>query len=155
GIFLPLSTLASPQGQRQTSDNPDVERLRIQAEERAREETEQKDWETRIFPVRYVDLRQLTNALSMFRAKMQSSPELHVISVRAPKDIMPAIEDAIKRLDVPQPRREAELTINVIIGSDQAEPAAALPANLNGVVNQLKGILSYKSYRLLDTLIKR
>jgi hypothetical protein len=91
----------------------------------------------------------------MFRAKMQSSPELHVISVRAPKEIMPAIEDAIKRLDVPQPRREAELTIYVIIGSDQSEPAAALPANLSAVINQLKGVLAYKGYRLLDTLIRR
>jgi hypothetical protein len=153
GSVIPLNSLAA-QGQRQTSD-PEVERLRIQAEERAREETEQQNWETRIFPVKYVDLGQLNNALSMFRAKMQISPELHVISVRAPKEIMPAIEDAIKRLDVPQPRKEAELTIYVIIASDQAEPSAAIPPVLNPVINQLKGVLAYKSYRVLDTLITR
>lgn len=142
-------------GAQQRSDNPDVEKLRIQAEERQRQEEEQKDWETRIFTVRYVDLGQLTNALSMFRAKMQSSPELRVLSVRAPKEIMPAIEDAIKRLDVPQPRREAELTIYVIIGSEQPEPSGSIPAILNPVVNQLKGVLAYKGYKLLDTLLTR
>jgi hypothetical protein len=154
GILLPLSSLAAAQGQRQTSD-PEVERLRIQAEERQREEEEQKSWETRIFSVRYADLGQLTNALSMFRAKMQSSPELHVLSVRAPKEIMPAIDDAIKRLDIPQPRKEAELIIYVIMASDQPEPASAIPSNLNSVINQLKGVLSYKGYKLLDTLITR
>jgi hypothetical protein len=154
GILPPLSSLAAAQGQRQTSD-PEVERLRIQAEERQREEEEQRSWETRIFSVRYVDLGQLTNALSMFRAKMQSSPELHVLSVRAPKEIMPAVEDAIKRLDIPQPRKEAELMIYVIIASDQPESPSAVPQNLNPVINQLKGVLSYKGYRLLDTLIAR
>jgi hypothetical protein len=150
---LPWSAFAGQQGQR--SDNPDVERLRIQAEEKARQEVEQRDWETRIFPVRYVDLQQLTNALSMFRAKMQSSQELHVISVRAPKEIMPAIEDAIKRLDVPQPRKEAELTIYVVVGSDQPEPPSAIPSSLNTVINQLRGVLAYKGYKLLDTLLAR
>lgn len=153
GSVMPLRSLEA-QGQRQTSD-PEVERLRIQAEERAREEAEQQNWETRIFPVKYVDLGQLNNALSMFRAKTQISPELHVISVRAPKEIMPAIEDAIKRLDVPQPRKEAELTIYVIIASDQAEPSTTIPPALNPVINQLKGVLAYKSYRVLDTLITR
>jgi len=153
GSVMPLRSLEA-QGQRQTSD-PEVERLRIQAEERAREEAEQQNWETRIFSVKYVDLGQLNNALSMFRAKTQISPELHVISVRAPKEIIPAIEDAIKRLDVPQPRQEAELTIYVIIGSDQAEPSTAIPSVLNPVINQLKGVLAYKSYRVLDTLITR
>jgi hypothetical protein len=154
GSLFPLSSVAA-QGQRQTSD-PEVERLRIQAEERQREEEEQRSWETRIFPVKYVDLFQLTQALSMFRAKMQSSPDLHVLSVRAPKEIMPAIEDAIKRLDVPQPRRAAELTIYVIIATDQPDPSApGLPANLSPVLTQLKGVLSYKGYRLVDTLIMR
>lgn len=156
GTLLPLSVYAAPQGLRQTSDNADVERLRIQAEEKAREDVEQRDWETRIFPVRYVDLVQLGKALSMFRAKMQSSQELRVLSVRAPREIMPAIEDAIKRLDVPQPRKEAELTIYVIIAADQSDVSASnLPPNLNPVLNQLKGVLAYKNYRLVDTLITR
>jgi hypothetical protein len=154
GSVLPPSSFAAPQGQRQTSD-PEVERLRIQAEERQREEEEQRSWETRIFSVRYVDMGPLTNALSMFRAKMQASSELHVLSVRAPKEIMPAIEEAIKRLDVPQSRKEAELMIYVVIASDQPDPASAIPSNLNTVINQLRGVLSYKGYRLLDTLITR
>lgn len=147
--LLPWSAFSAEQ--QNSTDNAEVEKLRLQAQEEAQEAS----WDTRIIPVRYVDLRELRNALSMFRAKMQTSEELHVLSVRAPKEIMPAIEDAIHRLDVPQPRKEAELTIYVVVGTDQQEAAAAIPASLNPVMNQLKGVLAYKGYRLLDTLLVR
>jgi hypothetical protein len=83
------------------------------------------------------------------------TPDLHILSVRAPKEIMPAIEDAIKRLDVPTPSKNAELTIYVIVASEQAEAANNIPSNLQAVVNQLKNVLSYKGYHLVDTLIAR
>jgi hypothetical protein len=67
---------------------------------------------------------------------------------------MPAIEDAIKRFDVPSPPRNAELTIFVVLASDQAESGTVPPA-LQPVLGQLKNVLSYKSYQLVDTLITR
>jgi hypothetical protein len=138
------------------AQNPnDAERLRVEIAERARQEVEQRDWETKIFQIRYVDPDELRRALSMFRSNISySGAGLRVLSVRAPKEIMPAIDDAIKRLDVPSPRRDAELTIFVLLASDQ-EAAGAVPAVLQPVVNQLKGILTYKGYHLLDTLLTR
>jgi hypothetical protein len=128
---------------------PETERDRIQRE------VEQRDWETRLFQIKYVDPRELTRVLAMFRSSVSySGGNLRVLSIRAPKEIMPAIEDAIKRFDVPMPRKDAELTIFVLLASDQPT-TATLPATLQPVVNQLKNVLSYKGYQLIDTLIAR
>src|SRR5262245_17382642 len=93
-VVLPSALLAQNQ-------QPDADRLRVELAERAREEEEQRDWETRIFQIKYVDPGDLRGALTMFRSNITYSNPLRVVSVKAPKDIMPAIEDAIKRLDVP------------------------------------------------------
>src|SRR5262245_3277057 len=143
------------QNPQQRNDAVEVERLRIQAEERARQEVEQRDWETKLFQIKYVDPNELRAALSMFRSSISySGGGLRVLSVRAPKEIMPAIEDAIKRLDVPMPRKDAELTIYVLVASDQVSTDPMLPP-LQHVVNQLKNVFSYKGYQLVDTLVAR
>ena len=152
GGLVPQLLAQNPQ---QRNDAAEVERLKIQAEERARQEIEQRDWETKLFQIKFVDPGELRAALVMFRSNISySGGGLRVLSVRAPKEIMPAIEDAIKRLDVPMPRRDAELTIYVLLASDQVS-AAPVPANLQPVVNQLKNVFSYKGYQLLDTLVAR
>ncbi len=43
----------------------------------------------------------------------------------------------------------------MLVASDQADTSSTLPSALNSVVNQLKGVFSYKGYRLVDTLITR
>jgi hypothetical protein len=91
----------------------------------------------------------------LFRSNIAySGGGLRVLSVRAPKEIMPAIEDAIKRLDVPMPRKDAELTIYVLLATEQPN-TTTLPPTLQPVVNQLKNVLSYKGFQLVDTLIAR
>src|SRR5688572_16016036 len=70
----------------------------------------QENLETKVFPIKYVDPTELTRVLSMFTNSVSySGGALRVLSVRAPKEIMPAIEDTIKRLDVPMARKDAEL----------------------------------------------
>ena len=134
----------------------DAERYRLELAERARQEAEQREWETKIFQIKYVDPNELSRVLSMFRGQISySGGALRVLSVRAPKEIMPAIEDAIKRLDVPAPRKDAELTVFVLLASDQADASNPVPATLQPVVNQLKNVFAYKSYQLVDTLIMR
>lgn len=159
-LFLML-TLAQPVFG-QTNPRPpvppevQVEQARIQAEERARHESEVRDWITRIFPVRNVTPSVLRRALSMFRADIMDEPNLGVLSVRAPKEIMPAIEEAIKMLDVPRPptpSRTAELTVYVLFATAQPDPAAQLPSVLVPVVDQLKNVMAYKGYKLIDTII--
>jgi hypothetical protein len=116
---------------------------------------DQRNWETKLFQIKYVDPSELSRALSLFRSNIAySGAGLRVLSVRAPKEIMPAIEDAIRRLDVPMPRKDAELTIYVLLATEQPN-TAAIPASLQPVVNQLKNVLSYKGFQLVDTLIAR
>ena len=112
------------------AQNPsqDAERLRIELAERARQETEQRDWDTKIFQIKYVDPNELRSVLSMFRSNINySGGGLRVLSIRAPKEIMPAIEDTIKRLDVPTPRKDAELTVFVVVASDLPDATNPIP----------------------------
>jgi hypothetical protein len=154
-LFIAVApVMVSAQNQPTAAES--LEKLRIEAQERARQAEEERQWETKIFQVKYVDPDELRRALSMFRGNVAySGGALRVLSVRAPKEIMPAIEDAIKRLDVPAPRKDAELTIFVVLASDQVDPSSPLPASLQPVVAQLRKVLAYKEYRLLDTLITR
>jgi hypothetical protein len=150
---LLTAVLLSSRAFAQNPQQGDAERYRLELAERDRKEAEQRDWETKIFPIKFVDPNELRVVLQMFRSNINySGGSLRVLSVRAQKDIMPAIEDTIKRLDVPSPNRDAELTIFILLASDQTE-GAAVPQSLQPVVNQLKAVLSYKNYQLLDTLI--
>src|SRR5262245_17743053 len=116
---------------------------------------EERDWETRIFQLQNVDPNELFPALTLFRARVQPNASLRLLSVRAPKEIMPAIEDAIKRLDVVVPVKTAELMVYMLLASEQVDASAAVPSALQPVVNQLKTALPYKSFNLADTFIVR
>src|SRR5437867_3583666 len=73
---------------------------------------EQAKWDVRFFELKYANPNSVYQALGIFRARVNVSQNLRLISVKAPKEIMPAIEDAIKRLDVPPaPRKSVELTL--------------------------------------------
>jgi hypothetical protein len=107
-----------------------------------------------MIPVKYLDSAATLKALCIFPAEIVPQTGQHLISVRAPAANMPAITDAIKRLDVPQVGpKSAELTIYVLVGSDQDETLRPFPASLKPVVDQLNGVLSYKQFYLLDTLM--
>jgi hypothetical protein len=112
------------------------------------------EMETRIFDVRYANLEDLQRILSLFQVSMTSSASLRVMSVRAPKDVMPLVADAIKRLDVPPAKKGAELTIYVLSASDQQDVSGGpVPQSLQPVVAQLRNLFTYKNYRLVDTQI--
>jgi hypothetical protein len=127
----------------------EIEKMRI--EERARREAERKDWQTRVFDVRYADLNGLQRVLSMFPAETNISSSPSMISVRAPKEVMSSISDVIKKFDAPP--KNVELTIFVLTATNQAGPA--VPQILQPVVNELKTVLSYKQFNLVATEIVR
>ena len=113
------------------------------------------NWDTRVFPVRYVDLTQLNAVLSVFGGDIRPVAELGVISVRAPKEVMPGIESVIKQLDIPTPpKKSVELTTYLLRATDQTT-TAALPTALQPVINQLKNVFAYKGFELLDVQVVR
>lgn len=131
-----------------------VEQMKQRGAAEAAQNNERRLWTAQMFPVKYLDSAETVKALCIFRAEIVPQPTLHMISVRALQQDMAAIGDAIKRLDVPQVGpKSAELTIYVLVGSDQDESLRPFPVSLKPVVDQLKGVLSYKQFYLLDTLM--
>src|SRR5438093_1198253 len=116
---------------------------------------DQANWDVRFFEVKYANLEALREALSIFRANFNVSSSLRVLAVKAPKEIMPAIEDAIKRLDVqPAAKKSVELTMYLLKATDQ-QSGGSIPQVLQPVVNQLKTVLAYKGYEVMDTQVVR
>ena len=112
--------------------------------------------EKRIFQAKYADVKDLANVLSVFGYHIEANRELHVLAVSAPHDVMAAIEDAIKRLDVPAAApKDVDLTVYLVLASQQADGSGGIPAELQPVANELKGVLSFKSFRMLDTILLR
>jgi len=150
--FFLMLAIAQPVFAQQANQKPpevQVEEMRA----RERREQEMRDWETKIFPIKYADPNQLWAALRMFRAEINPENNLRILAVKAPKEIMPAIADAIKTLDVPTRAKRVDLTVFILLATDQPDPAKTVPAVLQPVINQLKGVLAYKGYELVDTLI--
>jgi hypothetical protein len=93
-------------------------------------------------------------------ARMNSSKDegFNTITVRDFPENLAAIEEAIKRLDVPsvtQSAPDVELTLHVLFASKAAVSEAGLPPDLQEVVKQLKGTLAYRGYTLAASFVQR
>jgi len=132
-----------------------VEQMKQRGALLSMQEQQREGWTSKIISVKNNIPSTTLQALCIFRAEVVPQPPLHAVSVRAPQDQIAAIEDAIKRLDVPQQGpKSVELTVQVMVASDRDETMLKMvPSSLKPVVDQLKGLLSYKQYYLLDTLI--
>ena len=133
------------------------------ADPSAQEQREKEDWVGKIFEVKHGDAVRLTSLASLlasvFRGDIKPQPALMAITVRAPKEIMPAIEDAIKRFDVPPPPQTAPKNIELmayLLLASEPESNVKLPAELQPVIKQVKTVFPYyQGFRLLDTLVLR
>jgi len=114
----------------------------------------------RVFMLKYADARNVSNVLSVFGYGIKADRDMHVVAVSAPAEAMSAIEDAVKRLDVPAAApKDIDLIVYLVVAEEQPpqHPSAmeALPAELQPVADELKKIFSYKSFRLLDSILLR
>jgi hypothetical protein len=110
----------------------------------------------RLFVLKYADPNQIGDLLKVFTGNVTPNPSMHALAVSATPAAMTAIEDAIKRLDVPSAApQNVELTVYMVVGGSESANQGAIPKELDGVVAQLKNAFSYKTYRLLDVLTMR
>jgi hypothetical protein len=111
----------------------------------------------RLFVLKYADPQQLSNLLRVFDAQLTPNTSFHALAIRANPDAMSAIEEAIKRLDVPTAApRDVDLTAQLVLGAEGADQAGgALPKDLESVVTQLRQAFPFKTYGLLDVLTLR
>jgi hypothetical protein len=114
--------------------------------------TESQHWPVKLFQVKYANVYQLANLFRAFGATVQPEGDLKVISVRAPKEVLAAIEESLQRLDVPQvPAKNVQLEAYLLTASGQGS-SVNIPADLEPVIKQLKSVFNYQGFRLLGTL---
>jgi hypothetical protein len=95
-------------------------------------------WPVKLFQVKYADVRRLANVFRAFGATVEPDADLKVISVRAPKEVLTAIEESLQRLDVPQaPAKNVQLDAYLVTASGQGS-SANIPGELEPVIKQLK-----------------
>ncbi|HEY3137886.1 MAG TPA: secretin N-terminal domain-containing protein [Blastocatellia bacterium] len=123
------------------------------------EYVEEKGFKGRIFEIKYLDPTGLARVIqplgSGFKgATISTSPGFRTLTVRDFPENIAAMEEAIKRLDVPEaPRADIEFHVHILIASDANIAADEVPAELNDVIKQLKATLKYKSYALMTSSI--
>lgn len=117
-------------------------------------------FKSRVFEVRHRDPEQLSRVLQMLTsghkgAGVSFNRAFRTITVRDFPENIVAVEDALKRLDTPEPARpEVELHLHVLLASN-AEGGGTVPPVLRDVVTQLQSTLSFRHYQLLTTIIQR
>ena len=108
---------------------------------------------TRVFSIRYVAVSSIVNLLKSFEVPYSVEPALKAISVKASDKTLDAIDEMIKRFDIPaNTPKQVEVTAYLLLGSPQMEQET-VPAILKPVLDQLRNVMTYKSYRVLDTVV--
>lgn len=105
-----------------------------------------------------MSLEALASGAKGARMNWSKDEGFNTITVRDFPENLAAIEEAIKRLDVPaitQKAGDVELTVQVLFASKNPVPEVGLPDDLQGVVKQLKGTLAYRGYTLVATFVQR
>ncbi|MGH9407265.1 MAG: hypothetical protein ACRD3D_15710 [Terriglobia bacterium] len=125
----------------------------------------------KVVHVKYADVDRLSRLLIYFGVSTRPDSTLKVIAISGPPSRVSTAEEAIHRLDVPPPpaqdvfitayllmstRRPADSNYQPgEMGLPPGMPGANLPSSLAEVVNQLRGVLGYRDFRLVHTLTLR
>ena len=153
------SDVCAPSPRDTRSEQERVEAMRIEAAERAERESQRGRWDVKMFSVKNDIPASTLRALCIFRVEVVPQSTLRVVQIRAPKEIMPEVEDALKRLDVPPAiTKNVELTAYVLVNGDSTDARdrlLPLPSTLQPVVNQLKGLVPDGMWSLGDTVVAR
>lgn len=110
----------------------------------------------KVIQLKYADPAHIGDLLALFGASLRWDRQTKVLTVVGPASAVAAIEEAIKKLDVPPPpTKDVDLTAYFVLATRQPVQSADLPTELDEVITQLKRVLNYKSFQLLDTAFLR
>jgi hypothetical protein len=121
----------------------------------------QKMFANRVFDVRNRDPVNLSRVLapltSGFRgAVVTPNNEFRTITVRDFPENIAVIEEAIRRLDIPEtPRPTIEFRVHMLIASNDEAVGNRYPEELAGVVRQLQSALGLKNFSLMGSQVVR
>lgn len=113
-------------------------------------------WVTEVFALKFAQPNDLVGVLRMFSGRANYERDLKVVMWSGPKELAPAVEDVIKRLDVaPTPVPGIELTFYLLSGSKQGGTGAAPVPELGGVATQVQKLFGLSRLSLLETAVLR
>lgn len=125
------------------------------------EDAPDRRYRNRVFEIRHRDPESLLQVLGPLRSgsggtTISASREFRTISLRDFPENIAAIEEALRRLDVPETTRpDIELRIHVLFASNTEGTSNDAPAELRDVIRQLQTTLNYRSYYLATSFIQR
>lgn len=111
----------------------------------------------KIVQLKYADPGAMKQLMEVFGCCANANPTFKTLSLSYPADIMPAVEDAIRRFDVPAAApKNIELAAYFLIASeDPAATGTPVPPELDAVVKQLRSVFAYKGFAVLDSQLMR
>ena len=115
----------------------------------------------KLFEIKYRNPSNLAHALGWLgsgapNTKVISNDNLKTLTVRDFPENIAAIEEGLKRLDVPDKSPVSlEFQLHLIAASMEAPEKAALPKNLEAVIEQLKSTLKFTNYRYISSALNR
>jgi hypothetical protein len=121
----------------------------------------QKGFANRVFEVRHREPANLAQVLrglgsGFVGAVVTHNQEFRTITVRDFPENIGAMEEALRRLDTPEPpRRGVEFQVHLLVASNDAALANNVPAELGEVVGRLRSTLGYKNFGLLGSQVVR
>ena len=118
---------------------------------------------SRVFEIKHRDPRNLLGVLALLGSSvggstMSFNEEFKTITVRDFPENISTIEEAIKRLDVPEPARPGvEFHVHILVATNRpfGDAAAPYPDELGAVIKQLQTTINYKHYQLLTSQVLR
>ena len=122
-----------------------------------------RETRNRVFEIKHRDPRNLLNVLlplgsGVGNATMSFNEEFKTITVRDFPENIATIDEAIKRLDVPEPSRPGvEFHVHILVATNRPAGAAPdqYPDELGAVIKQLQTTINYKHYQLLTSQVLR
>lgn len=114
---------------------------------------------SKLFEVKHRDTAALGDALrglSSSHGSVIYNVQLRILTVRDFPENLAVIEDALKRLDVPEAASgNLEVTLHLLKGTKAATDATTFPASLQPVLKQLQGTLKFSGYQFISTFSNR
>jgi hypothetical protein len=107
----------------------------------------------KLIELKYVDAHLIRPLLDGFNARVNVGSSQRLFTVIGSKEVVAEIEEMIKKIDIPE--HDVELTVYMLLAGTQADGTAPLAPDLDPVIKQLKGVFSYRAYRLLDSFVLR
>lgn len=161
--LLPILLLAAPM--QATAQPPAPAAKAAPAKEAEPDLATLRAMKSRVFMVQHRDpialiriLRPLGSGANGSVLTYNNEGGLNSLSARDFPENIAAIEEALKRLDVPSAPHQVsdvELSLQVLIASRTPVPDAGLPTDVQEVVKQLRNTLAYRGYTLAASLIQR